>query len=176
MSKDLTTTNNKDVEVIHLNPKQELFCQLYASDREFFGNGTQSYIEAYDLPPSKYKTAVVNASKLLTKPNILKRINQLLELKGLNDEYVDKQLEMLITQNADFKAKISAIKEYNSLKRRTGSVNPEGTGNTYNTFIQQNNYDPNKIENKTLVDKTLDMLMEQTKLPDELVNNAEETS
>jgi hypothetical protein len=31
-----------------LNPKQEQFCQLYASDREFFGNGVESYIEVYE--------------------------------------------------------------------------------------------------------------------------------
>jgi hypothetical protein len=41
-----------------------------------------------------------------------------LELQGLNDSYVDKQLELLITQNADFKAKIAAIREYNALKKR----------------------------------------------------------
>ena len=31
-----------------LNPKQKKFCELFASDREFFGNGVQSYIEAYE--------------------------------------------------------------------------------------------------------------------------------
>jgi hypothetical protein len=36
-------------------------------------------------------------------------------------------------------------------------------GNTYNTFIQQNNLDPNTPESKQLVDNTLDMLMKQTK-------------
>lgn len=104
-----------------LNPKQELFCQLYSSDQEFFANGTQAYIEAYDIDTSKkgaYEGARVSASKLLTNTNILKRINELLELRGLNDPFVDKQLEFLITQNADMKTKISAIKEYNKLKSR----------------------------------------------------------
>lgn len=104
-----------------LNPKQELFCQLYSSDQEFFANGTQAYMEAYDIVTSKkgaYEGARVNASKLLTNTNILKRINELLELRGLNDPFVDKQLEFLITQNADLKTKVSAIKEYNKLKSR----------------------------------------------------------
>lgn len=104
-----------------LNPKQELFCQLYSSDQEFFANGTQAYMEAYDIDTSKkgaYEGARVNASKLLTNTNILKRINELLELRGLNDPFVDKQLEFLITQNADLKTKVSAIKEYNKLKSR----------------------------------------------------------
>ena len=30
-----------------LSPQQERFCNLFASDQEFFGNGVQSYIEAY---------------------------------------------------------------------------------------------------------------------------------
>ncbi len=106
-----------------LNPRQEMFCKLYATDREFFGNGVQSYLEVYGLADDEgcsitYDTAKVNASKLLTNTNILKRINELLEMEGLNDSFVDKQLNLLITQNADFKAKVAAIKEYNSLKNR----------------------------------------------------------
>jgi len=161
MSKDITTTENSEVEIIQLNPKQELFCQLYASDKEFFGNGTQSYIEAYNIEPKGYKTAVVNASKLLTNANILKRINQILELRGLNDQFVDKQLEFLVTQNADLKTKMSAIKEYNVMKARTSKA--EGGGNTYNTFIQQNNLNPNDPQNKVKIDRITEMLMEDTK-------------
>jgi hypothetical protein len=44
MAKKVKTTENPK-----LNPKQELFCELYATDREFFGNGVQSSIEAYDV-------------------------------------------------------------------------------------------------------------------------------
>lgn len=104
-----------------LNPKQELFCKLYASDREFFGNGVQSYIEAYNIDLSQkgaYLSAKANANKLLTKDYILKRIDELFEAHGLNDTFVDKQLEKLIIQDADFKTKVSAIKEYNALKSR----------------------------------------------------------
>jgi hypothetical protein len=104
-----------------LNPKQELFCKLYASDREFFGNGLQSYAEAYNIDLSTkggVGTAKVNAYKLLTNTNILNRINELFEANGLNDSFVDKQLEKLIIQDADFKTKVQAIKEYNALKQR----------------------------------------------------------
>lgn len=104
-----------------LNEKQELFCQYYASDREFFANGTQAYIEAYGIDTSKpgaYNSARASASTLLTKINILNRINEILEGGKLNDAFVDKQLEFVITQNADFSSKVAAIREYNKLRSR----------------------------------------------------------
>lgn len=104
-----------------LNPKQELFCQFYATEKEFFGNGVQSYIEAYNPDTSKsnwYKTACASASQLLSNINVCERINELLEDGGLNDTFVDKQLLLLITQNADYSNKLGAMKEYNKLKQR----------------------------------------------------------
>lgn len=104
-----------------LNEKQELFCQYFASDREFFGNGVQSYIEAYDIDLSvkgAYDAARVGAHRLLTKANITTRINEIFEAHGLNDNFVDKQLEKLIVQDAEFGTKLNAIKEYNALKQR----------------------------------------------------------
>lgn len=104
-----------------LTPQQELFCKLYASDREFFGNGVQSYIEAYDVDMSKpggYKTACSGASENLRKPYILERIEEIFEAHGLNDTFVDKQLEKLICQDADFRTKLGAIQEYNKMKGR----------------------------------------------------------
>jgi phage terminase small subunit len=103
-----------------LTPKQELFCKLYATEREYFGNGTQAYIKAYGLTirnNSDYASARAMASENLTKPNILKRINELLEVQ-LNDENADRQLAFLMEQDADFRAKLGAIKEYNKLKSR----------------------------------------------------------
>jgi hypothetical protein len=101
---------------------EEEFCKLFVSaDSEFFGNGTQSYIEAFNVDLHKkgaYLVSRVQASKLLTKPNILKRINQLLEDVGLNDLNVDKQLYMVINQCADLSSKVAAIREYNKLKKR----------------------------------------------------------
>jgi len=104
-----------------LNHRQERFCKLYATDKEFFCNGVQSYIEAYDIDVNKkgaYNGARANASEQLTKTNILERINELIEESGLNDAFVDKQLLKMINQDADFKVKVSAIKEYNVLQQR----------------------------------------------------------
>lgn len=100
------------------NKQQKLFCTLFATDREFFGNGVQSYMEAYDVPPSKYKSAAAGAQKLLKKGYILAYINRIMEETGFSDEFADKQLSMLMTQNADFKSKLGAIKEFNALKKR----------------------------------------------------------
>lgn len=101
-----------------LNLNQIMFCQLFATHKEFFGNGIQSYIEAYDISPSKYQSAGACASRLLKNVKILAYINKILEKTGFSDEFADKQLSMLMTQNADFKSKLGAIKEYNALKMR----------------------------------------------------------
>lgn len=104
-----------------LNLKQKLFCEYFASDKEFFGNGVQAYIEAYGIDISKkgaYNVAKANANRLLTNADILKYIDELFEAHGLNDTFVDKQLEKLIIQDAEFGVKLQAIKEYNVLKQR----------------------------------------------------------
>ncbi len=113
-----TTDDKTDTE---LNLRQKAFCELFSSDREFFGNGVMSYAEAYSIDLSKkgaYKTAQVNASRLLSNAIVLAEIDRLLELHGLNDSFVDKQLEFLITQSADYSAKLGSIREYNKLKKR----------------------------------------------------------
>ncbi len=113
----------KDVEKKEekLNAKQELFCKLYATDREFFGNGVQTYIEVYEPDQSKkgwYQSACASASQILSNIKVINRINELLEDGGLNDVNVDKQLMFLVNQFADFGAKAAAIREYNKLKSR----------------------------------------------------------
>lgn len=108
-----------------LNPNEEEFCKLYASDKEFFGNGVQSYIEAYEPDTSKpnwYQSARQSASQLLTKPHICRRITDLLELNELNDNAVDKQLAFVIHQYQDLSSKTRAIAEYNKLKKRVEGV------------------------------------------------------
>ncbi|WP_441001298.1 terminase small subunit [Fodinibius sp. SL11] len=101
-----------------LTPKQERFCQLYVSE-EFFGNGTQSYAKAYDVDLSEnYKSAQAAASRLLSNVIICDRINELLDEAGLNDNFVDKQMLFMITQNADYAQKMAAIREYNKVKGR----------------------------------------------------------
>ncbi len=104
-----------------LNQQQEAFCQLYVNnEKEFFGNGVESYIEAYD--PDRegnwYKSAAASASRLLTNVKVVARINELLETGGFNNENVDKQHLFLINQHADLKTKLGAIKEFNALKKR----------------------------------------------------------
>lgn len=124
----------KEKQTKELTPKQERFCQLYATEVEFFGNGTQAYIEAYDPEtnrPNWYKSAQASASRLLSNVIVYNRINQILEESGFNDIAVDKQLAFLLTQHTDLKSKLGAIKEYNKLKSRitekqevTHNINP----------------------------------------------------
>ena len=68
--------------------------------------------------PSQPQNHFTSSSRLLTDANILKRINKLLDNEVLNDSFVDKQLLLVITQNADMSSKVQAIKEYNKLKQR----------------------------------------------------------
>lgn len=126
-----------------LNPQQELFCKLYASDREFFGNGTQSYIEAYGVDatkPGSYAAARSSASEFLTNPNILDRINHYLDLGGLNDATVDKELLFVIRQHDDKASKVAAIREYNKLKQRiTDKIDHTSGGKPiYNAYLPSN--------------------------------------
>ena len=105
----------------NLSLEQEMFCQYFTSPTEFFGNGVQSYASAYNVDlntKSGYNSAKSSATRALKNPKILRRINDLIEAAGLNDINVDKQLYLLLNQNADYKAKLGAIREYNKLKQR----------------------------------------------------------
>jgi hypothetical protein len=111
-----------------LTREQELFCQYYVT-QEFFANGVKSYMEAFQVEPTPkgYESAKHGAYRLLQEVHICTRINNLLELSGLNDSFVDKQMEFMITQNADFWAKLTAMKMYNDLKNRvTKNIKHQG--------------------------------------------------
>ncbi len=111
-----------------LSPLQRKFGKLYASEREFFGNGVQAYAKAYGIDLSTrgaYQSAKSVANRLLTNDNLLAYINELLDL-SLNEAHVDKQLAFLITQNADFSVKMAAIREFNALRKRV-TQKMEGT-------------------------------------------------
>lgn len=163
-----------------LTPKQEEFCRLYASDREFFGNGTQAYVEAYNInlaSEGAYIASAASASRLLKNAKVLERINEYLSEVALNDAHVDKQMAFVITQNADLNAKNQAIKEYNRVKKRVEAKLPEG--NTYN--LTQNNYRFNTPEGKDLTQSYLNYVLEETKgklvgKPLERSQNAQEAS
>ena len=113
-------TSEELMKEFGLTLKQLVFCQNFVS-KDFFGNGVQSYIEAYGIDvtkPGAYVMAKTGAAENLTKPHLLKFINTLIDEAGLNDAFVDKQLLIAITQNADFGSKVAAVREYNKLKQR----------------------------------------------------------
>lgn len=104
-----------------LTLRQEKFCELYATQIEFFWNWVQAYLEVYDVDTSKpwwYKTACAGASRMLSNVKVCQRINELMNSWWFNDENVDKQHSFLINQFADLWVKMRAISEYNSLKAR----------------------------------------------------------
>lgn len=116
----MTDIAKRPVEMT-LNQRQELFSRLYATDKEFFGNGVESYIQAYKPDQSKpnwYKSACSSASRLLRNVKVVERINELLEEMGFTETAIDKQLAFLITQHSDFSVKLGAIREYNKLRGR----------------------------------------------------------
>lgn len=147
-----------DLAPENLTPKEVIFCNLYASDREFFGNGVESYIEAFNInlsKPNAYLTAKSSASRLLKKPRVEKRINELLEESGLNDVNVDKQLGLLINQHVDLKTKLGAIKEYNDMKERVRRNTPDTINMNFFSFTDE--------RAKELIDKHEQWMLENTK-------------
>lgn len=131
-----------------LTKKQELFCKLFATEREYFGNGTQAYAKAYNIDLTKrgkQSIAKSNASRLLTYDYITRYIDKLLDLGGLNDNRVDKELLFLIEQNANLHIKLGAIKEYNSLRKRIIKREEIKLDSEYNITDFQN-----EIKNKTV--------------------------
>lgn len=102
-----------------LNPKQELFCQLYAKNREFFGNATKAYAVAYGIDTEdkdKYRSAKSAAFTLLTNIDIVNRCKELLSV--LTNEEVDQELAYIVRQNYELPSKIAAIREWNKLHTR----------------------------------------------------------
>jgi hypothetical protein len=119
MTKKKSTTSIK--KEYGLSLEQESFCQHYVSPGEFYGNGTQAYIHAFNIDISikgQYNAARSNASRLLTYDYINKRINCLLETGGFNSENADKRLLHWMNQSADPSVSVKAIQEFNKLKQR----------------------------------------------------------
>ena len=146
-----------------LNAKQLLFCELYATDREFFGNGTQAYIEAYDVNmsrPGAYASAQASASRLLSNVMVLDHITKIMEVSDLNDAAVDKHMAFWIAQKASPMAALAAIKEYNKLRKRTEDAKMPST-------LIQNNYSISIHDDrgKEISAKVTDYIMEITKAP-----------
>lgn len=160
----LLEQNDGMTEGKKLTAKQELFCELYASDREFFGNGTQAYIEAYDVDvskPASYAAARNSAYLLLTNIDILKRIDEIQEAAVLNDNFVDKQIGFWIQQRANPMASISAIKEYNKLKKRVGDAMMQPVALTQNNF----NVSIRDERGKQILEQHTQFMLDVTKSP-----------
>ena len=108
------------------NKREELFCVLYATNEEFFGNGVQSYMRAFNIDHAEqnaYARARKQASRMLQKRHILERINHFLVLLDLNPAHVDKQLAFVVTQNANLAAKMDGIKVALKLQGRLENAN-----------------------------------------------------
>ena len=112
--------NKLELDSKKLSMRQEKFCGFFLDyDKEFFGNGVQSYLEVYDIDKSKpnwYKTACAAASQLLSNIKVSDRIAELLEAGGFNDENITKQHLFLINQHTDFRVKMKAISDYYKIK------------------------------------------------------------
>ncbi len=100
--------------------RQMKFCQLYTT-QEFFGNGLEAFGEAYGIDTSNKNLrnqAGVGANKALKNEAILLFIDILLDGEGLNDQFADKQLLMVMQQNSDLKSKMLALKTYYEINGR----------------------------------------------------------
>lgn len=104
------------------NLRWEKFCRAYVSSATYC-NGLQSYAKAYNrklATKSQIDSCKSAAQRLLTNVYIQERINELIDKSGFNDETVDAEHLKLLKQDVDFKTKMAAIKEFNSLRKRTG--------------------------------------------------------
>jgi tRNA(Met) C34 N-acetyltransferase TmcA len=106
-----------DVISESLNERQKLFCLLFTSDKECFGNASKSYRTAYNLSPAQYKAGEVSAHHLLRNPKLQDYINELLD-QTFKDKSVDRETAKIIKQDKDLVSKGMMIKEYNKLKKR----------------------------------------------------------
>ena len=86
---------------------QEAFCKLYVS-KEYFGNGTRAYLEAYGC---EYDTAKPNASDLLTNTNVQMRIHALMDKAGWNASTTDNALLLTALKVDDLPCKMRAVVE-----------------------------------------------------------------
>jgi len=111
----------KEIKV-QISNEQEKFCNLYTRDHELMGDPVACYLECYEIEPheiGKPHLIKQKVNELLNKPQIVQRINSLIEEDGFNDLNVDKQHLFLINQHKDLTVKMKGIEHYNKLKKRT---------------------------------------------------------
>jgi len=132
-AKELKPKSGFDLVEGQVSPAEDKFCRNFCSSIEFFGNGTQSYIDAFNVEiikgtnkknvPKGKKGMTIEAVRtaareLLLKPHILTRIEEVQEETGFNDAHADKTLSFLMTQRADLRVALGAAAEYNKLQAR----------------------------------------------------------
>jgi len=127
--------------------KQEIFCQEWIDS---IGNGTIAALKAFDIEGKElvYKEkltddevkiknnainiAAVMANEYLRKPNIIKRLDKILEERGFNDEAIRKEHFKLVKQDTDYSTKMRAISDYYKLK---GSYEPDKVKHTVESLL-----------------------------------------
>lgn len=156
---------NKDAVTM----KQEVFCQEYIDS---VGNGTRAAIKAFDIKNKevvdvrekdrtdaqvrKYElvinTAATMANEYLRKPNIIKRIDDILEERGFTDETVKREHYKLI-RYSEPSIRMKAIESYYKLKGKNAAEKVEVTlptpllSNLDNTNVPDNT--SNKEDSET---------------------------
>jgi hypothetical protein len=115
-----------------LTLKQEIFCQTWVDTT---GNGTHAALSAFDIEnkelldisPDKrtdeekilcdiaYKIASSMGTEYLRKPSIIKRIDEILESRGFNDDAVKREHFKLLAGAKD-EVRMRAIDSYYKLK------------------------------------------------------------
>lgn len=96
-----------------------------------------------------------------------KSFREIMEKAGVTDEKISRVLDEGLQATSkegdpDYSVRHKYLETAVKLKGHLRAQD-DTSGDTYNTYIQQNNINPNTPEAKDMVDRTLDMLMEQTK-------------
>ncbi len=120
----------------NLNLKQDAFCQLIATpDSTTFDNGTRAYQQAYGTPEEHIQTARVQASRLLTKPSIRNRIEQLLTKAGYGEQV---RMDMLSTIGRGAYIKKTICTRYEPDGKTVKDVQVTESGTSADSIIRAN--------------------------------------
>lgn len=97
-----------------LTEKQKLFCYLFTTDKDCFGNTTKAYRTAFNCT---YDSAKANGARLITNDSIIAYINKLLD-DSFSEKEADRALSSVMRQTKDLPSRVAAIREFNKLKQR----------------------------------------------------------
>lgn len=135
---------------VSLTLAQEKFCRYYLDETnpETYGHLIKSYIAAGYSNRGKKITVSNNVRDLFKKDYIKIRMNEILEAKGFNSEFIDSQILKVVKQDDDLSNKMKGIQEYNKMKKRVGGGEGGGRGVTVNII---NYEDANKYNDPVSV-------------------------